>query len=270
MKQFIVDAFTDHVFGGNQAAVCVMDRWPDDALMQKITIENKFSETAFAVKEGEAYHLRWFTPGGEIDFCGHATLGTSYVLFRFYEPDAQVIRFITQVGELTVERDGSRIIMDFPAYSCKSAEVTEQMADAIGAEPLEAYMDRDLLLVLKDAETVRKMQPDMEKLMQLDGLLTVVTAPSDDPAYDSVSRVFGPKLEIDEDPVTGSSHCMITPYWCDRLGKDSLTCFQASERSGILYTQRVDDRIKVAGEAVLYSEGEILRDDETAEQRVDR
>ncbi len=258
MKQYIADAFTDKVFSGNQAAVCILDEWPADELMLNIAKENNFSETAFAVKEGDAYHLRWFTPGGEIDFCGHATLGASFVILNFYEKNSSEVAFITQVGKLNVRRKGGLYEMDFPAYTLNRTEVTDQMEEAIGIRPLEAYLDRDLLLVLPDAASVKGLQPDQEKVRALDGLLLAVTAPSDDDEFDCVSRVFVPKLNIPEDPVTGSTHCMITPYWCSRLGKKSLTCFQASERTGILYTELSGDRVKVAGKAVLYSEGKIL------------
>ena len=260
MKQYIVDAFTDTLFRGNQAAVCVMDSWPEDQLMRNIAIENNFSETAFTVKEGDIYHLRWFTPGGEVDFCGHATLGTSFVLFNFYETDTDKIDFITQIGRLSVERKGLLYVMDFPAYQYQQLEVTDQMTDAIGVKPLEAYIARDLLLVLPTADDVRKLKPDLNKVCMLDGLTLAVTAPSDDEVYDCVSRVFVPKLNIDEDPVTGSSHCMIAPYWSKRLGKNELTCYQASRRSGILYAVCHDDRVSIAGKAVLYSEGEILKE----------
>ena len=180
MKQYIVDAFTDKVFSGNQAAVCVLDEWPEDALMQSIAIENNFSETAFTVKEGDAYHLRWFTPGGEIDFCGHATLGTSFVIFNYYEKEVSEITFQTQVGILTVACKGDILEMDFPAYQLNSIEVTDQMEEAIGIRPLEAYMDRDLLFVLPDAAAVRNLVPDHDKMKDLEGLLIAVTAPSDD------------------------------------------------------------------------------------------
>lgn len=260
MKQYIVDAFADRVFSGNQAAVCVLDEWPADVLMQSIAKENRFSETAFTVKEGDVYHLRWFTPSGEIDFCGHATLGATFVLFRYYEKNAENIRFRTQVGELTVTRENDLYQMDFPAYQCREIPITDTMEEALGIRPVEAYLDRDLLLVLPDADTVRFLAPDSGKLLQLDGLLTVVTAVSDLPEYDCVSRVFAPKLGIEEDPVTGSSHCMITPYWCGRLKKKSLVCYQASERKGLLYTRQKENRIEVAGKAVLYSEGEILKE----------
>lgn len=260
MKQYIVDAFTDRVFRGNQAAVCVAQAWPSETLMQNIAKENLFSETAFTVKEADGYRLRWFTPGGEIDFCGHATLATAYVLFRYYEKHISRIVFHTQVGAMTVEKQGDTIVMDFPAYRCHRVEVTRQMEEALGIRPLEAYLDRDLLLVLPDADAVRALAPDQAKMKELEGLLVAVTARSDVPEYDCVSRVFAPKLAVKEDPVTGSAHCMIAPYWCDRLGKNRLVCYQASQRTGVLDTSRDGDRIKIAGKAVLYSEGDILQD----------
>lgn len=260
MKQYIVDAFSDKVFGGNQAAVCVLDKWVSDELMQSIAKENNFSETAFAVKEGESYHLRWFTPVTEIDFCGHATLGTAFVILNYYEKDKSEISFVTQVGKLTVRRKGDAIEMNFPAYSLNKVEVNDTMEEALGVRPLEAYIDRDLLLVLPDAESVRNLKPDQAKLQELDGLCIAVTAPSDIAGFDCVSRVFAPELALPEDPVTGSTHCMITPYWCGRLGKDELVCCQASQRGGVLYTRLCGDRVKVAGKAVLYSQGVILEE----------
>lgn len=259
MKQFIVDAFTDTVFKGNQAAVCVTDRWLSEELMMNIARENMFSETAFTVKEDDTYRLRWFTPGGEIDFCGHATLGTAFVLFSFFERKAEILSFTTAAGIITVRKEEDTFVMNFPAYRCIETEVTDRMEEALGIRPLAAYIDRDLLLVLPDESSVRTLNPKENILKELDGLLTAVTAPSDSREYDCVSRVFGPKIGIKEDPVTGSSHCMIVPYWNDRLHKDSLVCFQASERTGILYCSRNGDRISIAGKAVLYSEGEILK-----------
>ena len=253
MRQYIVDAFTDTLFHGNQAAVCIMNRWISDGLMLHIAQENNFSETAFAVKEGDSYHLRWFTPAAEIDFCGHATLGTAFVLFNFYEKGASRIVFTTQAGELTVEKQDNFYTMDFPAYRCQKREVTDAMEAALGVRPQEAYCDRDLMLVLENAEQVRKLCPDRDRLKELEGLCIVVTAPSDSAEYDCVSRVFVPELPMLEDPVTGSSHCMIAPYWGNRLHKDRLVCFQASERSGILRTVLQGDRVLVSGQAVLFS-----------------
>ncbi|MCH3956060.1 MAG: PhzF family phenazine biosynthesis protein [Olsenella sp.] len=212
MKQYIVDAFTDNVFGGNQAAVCVLDEWPTDSLMQNIAKENNFSETAFAVREENGYRLRRFTPGGEIDFCSHATLGASFVILNYYEKGKSEVTFVTQVGKLTVKRQGDVYEMDFPAYSLQRTNVTDQMEGALGVRPLEAYIDRDLLVVLPDAASVEGLDPDQDKMKDLPGLLVAVTAPADRDGYDCVSRVFTPKLSVPEDPVTGSTHCMITPY----------------------------------------------------------
>ena len=258
MKQYVVDAFTDMLFKGNQAAVCVLEKWLPDELMRNIAKENNFSETAFAVKEKDGYRLRWFTPGGEIDFCGHATLGTSFVLFNYYEKDAEEITFYTQVGNLIIKRGKDMFVMNFPAYKCNPVPVTEAMAEAIGVMPVAAYLDRDLLLVLQDEEQVKNLHPNQKKMAALDGLLVAVTAPGKE--YDCVSRMFAPKLSVPEDPVTGSTHCMVTPYWCERLQKDRLTCYQASERTGVLYTSLEKERVKIAGKAVLFSVADILPD----------
>ncbi len=255
MKQYVVDAFTDQVFGGNPAAVCVMKSWPSEDLMQKITWENNLSETAFAVKEGERYHLRWFTPGGEIDLCGHATLATAFVILSFYEQEADAVRFITRSGELAVIKRGDLLEMDFPAYELKPAEVTEEMALALGAKPKEAWLGRDLLCVFEEEETVRTMTPGMEKLLSIPGLLVHVTARGKD--TDCVSRSFGPKLAIPEDPVCGSGHCHIVPYWADVLGREELVAYQASRRGGTLWCRRSGHRISLSGRAVLFSEAEL-------------
>ncbi len=257
MKQYTVDAFTDRLFCGNQAAVCILDDWIPDTVMQNIAKENNFSETAFAVKEGDKYGLRWFTPVAEIDFCGHATLGTAFVLFNFYEKDSTKVTFATRVGDLTAERINDIYRMDFPAYRCNRTDVTDKMEEALGVRPTEVYLDRDIMFVLKDARQVRNICPDQNRLKELDGLCKIVTAPSDDNGYDCVSRVFVPELGLPEDPVTGSSHCMIVPYWCDRLKKDKLVCYQASERTGIIYAEKQNDGIKISGKAVLYSVADI-------------
>lgn len=255
MKQYVVDAFTDKVFAGNPAAICVLDSWLDDELMMKITIENNLSETAFCVKEGENYHLRWFTPGGEIDLCGHATLATAYTLFRFYEPELTEVHFDTLSGELIVVRNGELLEMDFPAYELKPVDVTYAMTDTIGAKPVAAYMGRDLLCIMESEDDVRNCNPDMAKVMQLDGLLLHVSAKGKD--YDSVSRSFAPKCNVVEDPVCGSGHCHIVPYWADKLGKSELVAYQASRRGGVLYARMNGDRVVLAGKAALYAESEI-------------
>lgn len=255
MKQYVVDAFTDKVFSGNQAAVCVLDEWPSEELMMNITRENNFSETAFTVKEGEKWHLRWFTPGGEIDLCGHATLGTAYVIFNFYEKDAEKLVFSTLSGDLIVTKNGDLFEMEFPAYDLKPVAVTDAMADALGVRPTEAYEARDLLCVLDNEQEVRDLKPDLEKVKQLDGLLVHVTARGSD--EDCVSRSFAPKLSVAEDPVCGSGHCHIIPYWVDKLGKDELVAYQASKRGGTLYCRRDGNRIFMAGKVALYSADEL-------------
>ena len=256
MKQYVVDAFTDRVFHGNQAAVCVLDEWPREELMMNITRENNFSETAFTVKEGEKWHLRWFTPGGEIDLCGHATLGTAFVLLNYYEKDAQQVVFTTMSGDLIVTRKGELYEMEFPAYDLKKVDVTAAMEDALGAPVKEAYIARDLLCVVDSEQTVRKLTPDLEKIKQIDGLLVHVTARGKD--EDCVSRSFAPKLSVAEDPVCGSGHCHIIPYWADLLGKNELVAYQASKRGGTLYCRREGSKIFMAGKAALYSIDELF------------
>ena len=256
MIQYVVDAFTDKVFGGNPAAVCVMDAWLPDELMMNITRENNLSETAFTVKEGENYRLRWFTPGGEIDLCGHATLGTAFVIMNHIEPNADSVSFDTLSGRLTVKRIGDLYEMDFPAYDLKPVAVTSEMAEATGAMPVAAYMGRDLLCVFEDEEFVKNMSPDMEKIKALDGLLLHATARGSQ--YTCVSRSFAPKLNVNEDPVCGSGHCHIAPYWFDKLGIDSLVAYQASRRGGVLYCSMDNGRIRMGGKAVLYSKAELF------------
>lgn len=258
MKMYIVDAFTDKLFTGNPAAVCFDDHFSADETMQKIAAENRFSETAFAVAKGNnEYDLRWFTPGGEIDLCGHATLATGYLFFRFLQPAAKRVVFNTMSGQLIVKKVDGRYQMDFPSYQLKPVPVTAEMTQALGVKPVAAYMDRDLLCVLPTADDVKNCLPDKKQLQQLPGLLQSITAASDDPQYDCVSRSFAPKLAVAEDPVCGSAHCQIVPYWAKRLGKQSITAFQASARTGVLYCQDCGERIKLAGDATLYSSGQL-------------
>lgn len=255
MKQYIVDAFTDKVFHGNQAAICILNQWISEDLMMSITKENNFSETAFAVKEGNKYHLRWFTPGGEIDLCGHATLACAYVLFRFYIPNEDKVIFTTLSGDLTVTKNNDLLEMEFPAYKLKKTAVTEAMIDAIGAVPSEAYLGRDLLCVFDDEDTVKNLEPDIVKLLKLEGLLLHATARGRD--FDCVSRSFAPKLNVTEDPVCGSGHCHIVPYWADKLNKENIVAYQASKRGGTLYCRISDGKVFLAGKAALFSECEI-------------
>lgn len=255
LKQYVVDAFSEKVFGGNPAAVCVMERWLPDEFMQSITAENNLSETAFVVGEGDLYRLRWFTPGGEIDLCGHATLASAFVLMNFVDPDRKDVSFATLSGNLSVTRQGELYEMNFPAYALDSVAVTDRMAEAMGARPKEAYRGRDLLCVFEDEDVVRNMEPDMAKVEGLEGLLLHVTARGRD--VDCVSRSFAPKLGVPEDPVCGSGHCHIVPYWSKTLEKESLVAYQASKRGGTLYCRMDGDRVLLGGKAALYSVAEL-------------
>lgn len=253
MKQYIVDAFTDKIFSGNPAAICVMGKWLSEELMMAITEENNLSETAFAVKEGEHYHLRWFTPGGEIDLCGHATLACGFVIMNHYEPTLEKVEFHTLSGVLSVRRKGNLYEMDFPAYALKRVEVTSAMTEAIGKKPTEAWLGRDLLCVFENEEDIRSLQPDLEKVRSLDGLLLQTTARYEKDGYTCISRTFAPKLNVPEDPVCGSGHCHIIPYWAKTNGTDTVKAYQASKRGGTLYCRMEGDRVKLSGQAVLYS-----------------
>ena len=256
MKQYIVDAFTDRVFGGNPAAVCVLDGYPEDELMMSITLENNLSETAFAVPEKDDYHLRWFTPGGEIDFCGHATLATGFTILNVYHPEWDRVKFYTMSGEMLVERKEDRYEMDLPAYDLQPREVTDQMEKVLGFRPLEAWMARDLVCVLENEEQVRNCTPDFAAMMELDGLMCHVTAMGSG-EYDCVSRSFGPKLKINEDPVCGSGHSHILPYWFKKLGKEAVAAWQASRRGGALYGVDHGSRIRLSGKAVFFAESNL-------------
>lgn len=257
LTQYVADAFTDRLFGGNPAAVCPLDRWPPDALMQQIAIENNLSETAFVLPEGEHFRLRWFTPGGEIDLCGHATLATAYVLLTQLGVRRDPLVFLTRSGRLSVRQRGTLLEMDFPAYPLTPVPVTDAMAEAFGVRPREAYLGRDLLCVFDSAETVRALSPDLDRLRGLEGLLQHATAAGDG-QFDCVSRSFAPKLDVPEDPVCGSGHCHIVPYWADKLGKDTLLAYQASRRGGILHCRLEGDRVTLAGESVLFARAELM------------
>nr|WP_296154328.1 PhzF family phenazine biosynthesis isomerase [uncultured Peptoniphilus sp.] len=256
MKQFIVDAFTDEVFKGNPAAVCLPDRPVTDETMQKIATENNLSETAFIAKERDEYLLRWFTPKDEIDLCGHATLASAFIVLNILERDQDKVVFNTKSGKLTVTQKGDLYEMDFPAYELEKVGVTEEMEEAVGGKPLEAYMGRDLVLVMDEDFDIEGAKPDMDKIEKLDGLIVHITKKGTGD-YDCISRSFAPKLLVDEDPVCGSGHCHISVYWSKILGKSDILAYQASPRTGILHTRVEGDRVFLAGEAVLYSRGQI-------------
>lgn len=256
MKQYVVDAFTDRVFHGNPAAVCLLESWLSEEQMLCIARENNLSETAFTVREGDRYHLRWFTPGGEIDLCGHATLATAFVLLQSASSETETLFFDTRSGELTVTKRDTLYELDFPVYSLTPVPITPQISEAIGAVPAEVYLGRDLLCVFPEEATVRALRPNWEKLTALDGLLCHATSPGTQ--TDCVSRSFAPKLSVPEDPVCGSGHCHIIPFWARRLRQNSLVAEQASPRGGTLYCRLEGDRVKLAGKAVLYSVADLF------------
>ena len=256
MKQYIVDAFTNKPFSGNPAAVCVMDSWPSEESMMKLAMENNLSETAFIVKEDRGYHLRWFTPGTEVELCGHATLASAFVILNYYEPESDAVRFNTLSGELTVTRKNSLYEMDFPTYEMKEIPVTDAMESAFGVRPVKAVLGMDLVCVFETEDQVRNMKPDPSKLMQIEGRIQNATAAGKD--ADCVSRSFAPKLAVDEDPVCGSAHCQIADYWSNELGKADIHAYQASKRGGHLYCELPGGgRITISGEAALVAISEI-------------
>lgn len=255
MNQYIVDAFTDKIFSGNPAAVCITDKWLSDEIMQKIAIENNLSETAFAVRQNEKYHLRWFTLGGEVELCGHATLATAYVITRFIEPECDNVRFNTASGLLTVNKENELLTMDFPSFKLKPIEITDMLINAIGIKPVEAYIGADIVCVLENEEQVRAVTPNQNIIRELDGVCFHITAKGD--TYDCVTHSFAPKCNVAEDPVCGRGHCHIIPLWAEKLGKKELTAYQASARGGVLYCRYAGERTVLSGQAALFSEAEI-------------
>lgn len=256
MKIYIVDAFTDEVFKGNPAAVCPVENWPTDEIMQKIAIENNLSETAFFKKEGERYKLRWFTPEYEIDLCGHATLATAYVIFSYIEKSKKEIIFDTISGKIKVTMNEEKSIsMDMPVRIGEKIEVTSDMIEGLGVIPVSAFKSRDIMIVLQNEDDIRYLQPDFQVLNKIgvDGI--IVTAKGN--KADFVSRYFIPNSVINEDPVTGSAHCTMVPYWAGRLNKETLVGEQLSKRGGSLKCELQGDIVKITGNAVLYLEGVI-------------
>lgn len=253
-----VDAFADKPFGGNPAAICPLPQWLPDATMQSIAAENNLPETAFFVREDDAYALRWFTPAVEVDLCGHATLASAHVVFSFLEPQRQSVGFHTlKAGTLTVARRGETLVMDFPSRPAVPVAPPPGLLAAVGGTPREVLRARDYLLVYGSAAEVRALAPDFAALVKIpDCWAACATAPGDD-GIDFVSRFFGPAQGINEDPATGSSHCTLTPYWAKRLGKTELKARQLSRRGGVLDCALHGDRVSIAGRAVLYLEGQI-------------
>lgn len=255
-----VDAFTDSLFGGNPAAVCPLQTWLPDAAMQAIAAENNLSETAFFVRERGDYALRWFTPSVEVDLCGHATLASGYVVMRFLEPQRETVSFRTaKAGTLVVARharQGDMLAMDFPARPAVPAQAPPGLLAALGGAPREVLRARDYLIVYDTAAEIAALRPDLAALAKVDCWAAIVTAPGEG-GVDFVSRFFAPAQGVPEDPATGSSHCTLAPYWARRLGKTELEARQLSRRGGALHCTLVGDRVRIAGRAALYLQGEI-------------
>ncbi len=257
MKYYVVDAFADAPFTGNPAGVCIMDEWPGDWELQAIAAQNNLSETAFPIKTGDkTYKIRWFTPCAEMDLCGHATLASAYVLMNYYDKKAVTLTFHSQSGELGVCRDGDMFELDFPSRMPAKTKVTPIMEEALGAPVIEAHGSRDLLLLLENEDCVRNLAPDMSLLREIQGYSGFIATASGR-SVDFVSRYFAPAEGIPEDPVTGSAHSTLAPFWARRLGRTRMTALQLSKRGGRLFVRDNGGRVGISGKARLYLEGEI-------------
>lgn len=254
---FQIDAFANRRFAGNPAAVMPMDAFLDDATLQAIAAENNLAETAFLVREGGDYRLRWFTPTVEVPLCGHATLASAALVMERLEPGRSKVVFHSASGPLTVTRAEAGYVMDFPARPSERVAAPPGLAEALGVVPLEVFANVfNFLVLVENGEVVRALAPDMAALVRLDRTGVIVTAPGDG-TYDFVSRYFAPAKGIPEDPVTGGAHCMLVPYWAERLGKTAFRAFQASRRGGELVCRLLGERVELQGTCVFYMEGEV-------------
>jgi len=252
---FQVNAFCSDPFGGNPAGVCLLDRWLPDPLLQRIAAENDFSETAFLVKEPQAFHLRWMTPSAEVDLCGHATLAVAHVLFFERGCPEDQLSFKTLSGRLSAIRCGDLVELDFPSRPPQPCAAPSALLHALGKKPREVLKARDYFAVFESVTEVAELQPDLNLFLELDSLGVIVTAPGTD--VDFVSRFFAPKVGVPEDPVTGSAHCSLIPYWSQRLKKKQLHARQISQRGGELFCRFLEERVGIAGHAVTYCRGEL-------------
>lgn len=256
LQIFQVDAFTSKPFSGNPAAIVPLESWLSAEAMQSIALENNLSETAFFVKRDRIYELRWFTPTLEIDLCGHATLATAFVIFTILGSDEEVLRFETKSGLLTVGKAGDRLVLDFPSRPAAPCDIPDGLIEAIGKQPKEILRSRDYMMVYETEDEIRAIEPDFAAILKINTHAVIVTAPGRD--SDFVSRFFAPEVGVFEDPVTGSAHCTLIPYWAEKLGKTEMFARQVSARGGELYCELVGDRVKIGGNAALYLKGEIL------------
>ena len=252
---YYVDAFTDEIFAGNPAAVIFTDI-NDDRLMQKIASENNLSETAFVNISKDKNHIRWFSPLKEVDLCGHATLASGFVYFNFINKNANEVSFMSASGELSVSRINDLYELNFPKDNIKKIDLIDSVEDSIGVRPIETHIgDINLFALLDSEDTLKTLNPNFNKLINLEGQGLIVSAQSNE--YDFVSRYFCPKYGINEDPVTGSAHTTLIPYWAEKLGKDKLHAKQVSSRGGELFCENLDNRVLIGGEAKIYLRGEI-------------
>jgi len=258
IKIFQIDAFTDKVFCGNPAAVCILDKWIDKESMQKIAAENNLAETAFVVKSDNDYEIRWFTPSIEVDLCGHATLAAAHVLYKYYNFEFDKINFHSHAsGLLSVERNNDFLTLDFPTDIYKKADTPQVLIDAFGLAPIETYKGKtDYLLIFSSKTDIENFKPDLNLIKKVDARGVIVSAEGKE--TDFVSRFFAPRSGVNEDPVTGSAHTTLTPFWAKKLNKDILTAKQLSKRQGDLKCEYLKDRVKITGEAVTYLIGEIV------------
>jgi len=251
-----VDAFSNQPFSGNPAMVYRLDTWLADELMQKIAAEHNLAETAFVVREGQGWHIRWFTPTTEVPLCGHATLASAHVLFEVYKEPVERLDFICKSGPLSVTREDGRLWLDFPSITASPVSVISDIERALGVEAVEVLASNELFVVLESEQAVLDCKPDMVALAKLPWLGAIVTARGEQ--HDFVSRYFAPAIGINEDPVTGSTHCLLIPYWSKRLGKSSLTACQRSTRGGELFCRLEGERVKIGGDATLVASGTLM------------
>ena len=259
MKYYIVDAFADQLFKGNPAGVCLLDYELSEAIMQRIAFENNLAETAFLLHKNNQYILRWFTPEVEIDLCGHATLATAFVIMNYVSPGMKEIVFETQSGKLTVVREGDIYTLDFPNRMPTAIVPPELLEEALGCKILETHLSRDLLVLVDHEDSVLNLQVNMERIKKISqdmDFAIIVTAKGEN--CDFVSRFFAPNAGIIEDPVTGSAHSTLIPFWSERLGKTKMLAKQLSQRGGTLYCEFCNDRVKIGGTAICYLQGELL------------
>jgi PhzF family phenazine biosynthesis protein len=256
VRIFQVDAFATQLFSGNPAAVMLLNDYPRDEVLQAIAAENNLAETAFLVPQGGDFRLRWFTPGVEVPLCGHATLASAAVVMEQLEPGRAEVTFHTMSGPLRVRRAGAGYVMDFPARPSEPTEPPEGLIEALGATPLEVLVNQfNYMAVMGSAQAVRALSPDLPAVSRLGRPGLIVTAAGEN-GYDFISRYFAPAKGINEDPVTGAAHCMLSPYWAGRLGKTEFRAFQASRRGGEVVCRVMGDRVELEGSCVFYLEGE--------------